>query len=97
MSNSLKSLTDTAKEVAWHRLELPNTCFDIYDSSIFAIPDMDLKIEIMQWLGQELSNNTWQLERNNVYDTEGYESGNRVTSILFKNKEDAVYFATTWF
>lgn len=98
MSRSLKSLSDASKDAWWRRVDLPRSCFDVCDSSFFGPDEMwDFKQEISEWLDSEIGRNCYEIKRGPVYDAEGYESGNRVTAVLFKKDEDAILFATTWF
>jgi len=92
MSN-LSTLSDVSKEIAWHCLELPDACYDDDDEFL----TKDVKLNIMQWLDSELAKDVWKAQYNDIWDDDGFIFRKQITAILFKRKEDAVFFATVWF
>ena len=92
--NNISALSDVAKELAWKEITLPKHCFDTDHQGFCAI--LDVKVNIVQWLNEEIEKGCWKFKKDLVYDEKEFEASTRVVGILFKRKEDAVYFVTTW-
>ncbi|NJO61605.1 MAG: hypothetical protein HC836_26160 [Richelia sp. RM2_1_2] len=90
----LKTLTSTAKELSWYAVDMPASHLNYLDGNYFI-----LNKEVIDWLITNLGSNgtSWFL----LFDTEALTEDNEVvrtcsTQILFKRREDAVWFKTVW-